>query len=139
MAPSSAVEAENEPGTRSPTESVFSTVSVDSEAALPNVGRKSLAQEIEDVMERNQNRNEDAQTVAEDSLERAVLSWFLGRQVEVSPFEITMAEIFEMKKRIHKESREQDESEQPELTFATTLVTMIICSLLILAIAHYTY
>lgn len=52
MAPSSAVEAESEQAPQYPTESVISTVSSDGEGTIRNIGRKSLAQEIEDVMER---------------------------------------------------------------------------------------
>ncbi|KAF5611758.1 uncharacterized protein FTJAE_14163 [Fusarium tjaetaba] len=82
MAPSSTFGAENGPGPHSPTESVSSAVSVDSDIAIRNVGRKSLAQEIEDCLERKENRKEDTQTVAEVPIEHAVLNWFFGRQIE---------------------------------------------------------
>ncbi|KAF5684393.1 hypothetical protein FDENT_6742 [Fusarium denticulatum] len=96
MAPSGAIKAENEPGSYSPTESVSSGVSANGEVTIRNVGRRSLAQEIEDCLEReNKNHNEDAQTVAEVSIEHALLNWFLGREVEVGgfPSEMTIAEL----------------------------------------------
>ncbi|KAF5589477.1 hypothetical protein FPCIR_6784 [Fusarium pseudocircinatum] len=137
MAPASTFEAEDEPGPHSPAESVSSTVSADGEAAIRNVGRKSLAREIEDCLEReNRNRNEDTQPVVEFSIEHAVSNWFLGCQIEDLPSEPSIGEIWEIKKRVYAEKHNRD---APEMTLATTVVAMIICSLLILAIAHYTY
>ncbi|KAF5531111.1 hypothetical protein FNAPI_13383 [Fusarium napiforme] len=156
MAPSSRFRADNEPGPYSPTESVSSAVSADSEIAIRNVGRKSLAQEIEDCLERvgpqplyrslsqsanlqkeNENRNEDAQTAAEVPIEHAVLNWFFGRQIEDLPAELTISEIWEIKKRVHAEKHSQDGRAPPEISVTTTLVVMIISSLLILTVGYY--
>ncbi|KAF5600362.1 hypothetical protein FPANT_2488 [Fusarium pseudoanthophilum] len=138
MTPSRTFGAENESGPHSPTDSVSSTVSADSERATRNVGRKSLAQEIEDCLRReNENRNEDAQTAAEVPIEHALLNWFLGRQIEDLPSELTMSEIWEIKKRVYAEKRTRDGRAPPEISAATTLVVMIISSLLILTIGYY--
>ncbi|KAF4485545.1 hypothetical protein FAGAP_11608 [Fusarium agapanthi] len=139
MAPSSAVEAKNEPGTPSPTESAFSAVFTDGEVGVRNTGKKSLAQELEDVMERNKNSNEDAQTVAENPVKDTVFTWLFTREVECFTSFISYAEALELVKRVYEERHPQDGAQQPELTTAAALVVTIVCCLLALAAAHYAY
>ncbi|KAF5580833.1 uncharacterized protein FSUBG_13298 [Fusarium subglutinans] len=134
MAPSRAAEAENKPWTPSPTESAFSTVSADGELALRNAGKKSLAQELEDVMERNQSRNEDAPTIAENPVNDTVFTWIFSRSVEGFTSQITYAEAAELLKRAYEEPRNRDAPVRPELATDTALVVTIICSLLVLAV-----
>ncbi|CVL07087.1 uncharacterized protein FMAN_15256 [Fusarium mangiferae] len=138
MAPSSAAEGENEQAPQSPTESVISTVSSDGEGAIRNIGKKSLAQEIEDVMEReNRNRNGDTQTVAESSVGHEILASFLGCPAEDLPSELTFHEILKIQERVQQEK--WDALGLPELTTTTILVSAIICCLLVLGAASYAY
>ncbi|RBA15840.1 hypothetical protein FPRO05_12061 [Fusarium proliferatum] len=137
MAPSSAVEGESEQVPQYPTESVISTVSSDGEGTIRNIGRKSLAQEIEDVMEReNRDRNEDTQTVTESSVGHEILASFLGCPVEDLPSELSFHEILKIQERVQPEK--WDALGLPEPTTASILVGMTICCLLLLGAAYYT-
>ncbi|KAF5637187.1 hypothetical protein F52700_4924 [Fusarium sp. NRRL 52700] len=127
MAPSSAFEAENEPGTLYPTESVSSTVSSDGEVTLRNIGRKSLAQELEDLVEReNRISNEDAQTVAANSVQHAIALWLFSREIEGFSSEITYDEALKLLKRVYEEQRNQDAPGLPEPPAA--IIVLALCN-----------